>query len=189
MEKQTKMVSFSPPQVTRVINISVQSALAHVLPLRPWVSTTLWRHRSRPRDLKARMCLSPEHGRWWGRVWASESTRGCRIGWSVLEELCLSNPPRHKTAVYLTRPAFTDEERTFVALSQRLALARVVHLRRPEPNVGAQRRRLCIVERRETGSAGTRSPYTVGDVIGTFLWQDRCQGCPGRTLANGRQRL
>ncbi len=68
----------------------------------------------------------------------------------------------------------------------------VVPLRCAEPNV-AQGRRLCtharIVERRETGSAGTRSPYTAGDVIGIFLWQDRGQGCPGRTLANRRQRL
>lgn len=32
--------------------------------------------------------------------------RGCRIGWSVLEELCLLNPPRHKRAIYFTCSAF-----------------------------------------------------------------------------------
>lgn len=114
----------------------------------------------------------------------SENTKG----WSVPEKLC----PRHKAAVYLTRPALSKEEKTLVSILKRLALACVVHLRCAEPNV-AQRRRLSthprIVERRETGSAGTRLPYTAGDVIGTFLWQDRGQGCPGRTLANGRQRL
>jgi len=41
---------------------------------------------------------------------ASEYTGGCAIGWSVLEELCLLYPLRHKTAIHLTCPGFSKED-------------------------------------------------------------------------------
>ncbi len=104
----------------------------------------------------------------------SENTKG----WSVPEKLC----PRHKAAVYLTRPALSKEERTLVSILTRLALACVVHLRCAEAQVEHT-----PADRREKG-----------DGLGRYTLTVHCRGCyrcfpmagswPGLSWADSRKR-